>query len=163
MKKIDNAQALDYDGLGFRVRLTNVNLMEIGGEIVPDVDYNRLEAAMALCVPLKPAPLTGHETRFLRRHLQLSQQQFAQSLGVTRQAIMKWEKAADSRTGMESPTEKALRMFVLHKKNLPATLVHRALEQIFSIRPAPKRYAYVFPAGSELSERKIVESMLTAA
>jgi DNA-binding transcriptional regulator YiaG len=163
MKKTPAMQALDYDGLGFRVRLTDVPMLKIAGESVPDVDYNRLEGVMAICVPLKPAPLTGHEIRFLRRHLALSQQGFAENLGVTRQAVIKWEKTGDSRTGMESPTEKALRLFVLHKKNLSASLVHQALSLIFSARHAtPKRYAYTLPAG-RLSEQKIIAAMLSAA
>lgn len=126
-----------YWGLGFRVNLRNVPMMQFDGEWVPDIDFNALENGAALALTIKPLPLTGAEVRFLRRHLGQTLDQLAARLGVTKQGVGKWELRGDAETGMSASTEKVLRMLVLEAKGVSGEFFKQAFASLFS--PAKPR------------------------
>jgi DNA-binding XRE family transcriptional regulator len=59
---------------------------------------------------LKPSRLSGAEVKFLRHHLELTQDQFAKILKVERSLISKWEGKDLKVTGMSSHIEIFLRL-----------------------------------------------------
>lgn len=133
MQKIKGKQEKSiYYGLGFPIELTDFPMLEIDGEWVPRVNYNKLDDMMAIGVPLKPARLTGHEVRFLRLRLGYSHQEFAGLFESTRQDVIKWEKSGDGITKMKWPTEKDLRLRVLARENLQPSLFRKAHELLNS-------------------------------
>jgi transcriptional regulator with XRE-family HTH domain len=134
-----------YYGLGFRVDLINVPLVEIDHEWVPDIKYNRLEEYMGLAVALKQAALTGYELRFLRRHARLTLDALAGKLGVTRQAIIKWEKRGDLVTRMQPALEKLFRMIMLDAQGIAPEQFKKGFDLIFSARAAGEKYYEVNP------------------
>jgi DNA-binding transcriptional regulator YiaG len=138
-------------------------MIRIDGEAVPDIDYNTLQSAMAVFVPLKPLPLTGNEVRFLRRHLGLSQQDLAGQLSVTRQCVINWEKTADQPTGMADPTEKMFRLYALRSQNVSSTQFEKAFDRIFAARRSVRRWRYRIRADERLTQRKILQEILSAA
>jgi len=63
-----------------------------GSRAVAIHDLQGLHRAIASQLVEKPAPLTGKELRFLRVEMNFSQKALGQLLGVTDQAVAKWEK-----------------------------------------------------------------------
>jgi transcriptional regulator with XRE-family HTH domain len=148
-----------YYGLGFKVDLIDVPLMEIDGEWVPDVNYNVIEDYVGFLVGLKPAPLTGAEVRFLRRHVGMTLDDLAARLGVTRQGAIKWEKSGDHPTKMGLATEKLFRMIVLDRKGVSAGFFKKAFEAL----QAPRRStpsAYEIPARPSRTPQHSLDSIL---
>ena len=99
-------------GFGFPVRLSNVPLVEVRGEWVPKIDYNKLAERVLLVLSRLTRPLTGHEVRFVRQHFNLTLAQFGAKFGVSHVSVMNWEKKGDKATAMQWPTEKDLRLFI---------------------------------------------------
>jgi transcriptional regulator with XRE-family HTH domain len=151
-----------YFGLGFRVNILNVPLILAEGEWIPDVDFNLVEERMAVAVPLKPAPLTGHEVRFLRRHLGLTLEQLAGQLGVTRQGVMKWEKEGDAVTRMSPTTETVLRLYALEAKGIGPAVFKKAFEALTSQAPRRHRIYRIDPRQRQTANG-FAASLLTAA
>jgi len=151
-----------YYGLGFLVNLKDVPLREIEGQLVPDVRFNKVEECMALVVPLKPAPLSGNEFRFVRRHLGWTQEDVAGKLAVTRQAVIGWERQGDASTRMEPSTEKVFRVLALDAQGIAPELFKRAFDLIFSERHGPAE-PFELPAGRMLDRRRFLQSQLRAA
>lgn len=150
-----------YFGLGFEVRLINVNLIQIENEWVPDLDFNLLEEHMSYAVPFKPDKLAGNEVRFLRRHLGLTLDDLAAKLGVTRQGVIKWEKTGDRPTNMNLATEKLFRMITLEAKGVPADLFKKAFDYLFSERK-PLTNLYEVDASKPINNRKFMQNLLSA-
>lgn len=133
-KKIQ--KTFTYHGLGFPLLLTDVPMVKLRGAWAPDVDYSELEEKMALAVPLKTARLTGDEIRFLRLHLGLSLSALARQLGLTHQAVAKWEKAGAEVTNMSWSTEKDFRLFVLARKEVGDRLFRQAYDSFDRVHSA---------------------------
>lgn len=151
-----------YYGLGFRVDLLDVPMIEFDGERVPDIDFNKIEAIMAVLLPLKPAALTGHEVRFLRHRLGLKQDQFGERLGVVRQRVIAWERAGDDPTGMEPSTEKVLRLICLQKEGIQPGLLAKATDLILDRTRDPKRWRMQISASRPLDRRVYLREILAS-
>jgi transcriptional regulator with XRE-family HTH domain len=106
------AKEITDTGFGFPVRLSNVPLVEVRGEWVPKIDYNKLAERVLLVLSRLTRPLTGHEVRFVRQHFNLTLAQFGAKFGVSHVSVMNWEKKGDKATAMQWPTEKDLRLFI---------------------------------------------------
>jgi DNA-binding transcriptional regulator YiaG len=125
-----NKTKLVYNGLGFPVVLHGFRTIEMCGEMVPDINYNQLENVMALAVALKKGRLTGNEVKFLRLHLRMNMEKFAELFENTRQAVAKWERAGDAATKMAWPAEKDLRLHVLAKMKVSAPTFRKAFDAL---------------------------------
>lgn len=62
------------------------------GESVAITDVKGLHDVIGKAIAGKPSVLTGAEFRFLRKELGLSQESFAEIVGLTSQAVAIWEK-----------------------------------------------------------------------
>jgi transcriptional regulator with XRE-family HTH domain len=127
-------------GFGFPIILRNVPMVKIRGEWTLDINYERYEETMILAMPLKPFRLTGSEIRFIRLHFGFTLHQFAQRFGLTRQAVMKWEKRGQQATNMNWPTEKDIRLFILKEKKVKPQAFSKAYD---SLVEKPKAQAQV--------------------
>lgn len=117
-------------GFGFPVRLTHVPLVEIRGEWVPKIDYNKLAERVLLVLSRLTRPLTGHEIRFVRQHLNLTLAQFGAKFGVSHVSVLNWEKKGDKATAMQWPTEKDLRLFIQTQFSKDPAAVGRLYNQL---------------------------------
>jgi putative transcriptional regulator len=103
-----------FSGFGFPVTIKNAPVKKTSrGDEVVDVDFNKIEAALFVAIAEKPARLSGAEVKFLRNHMNLTQVEFAGIIGVERSSIAKWEKKALKSSGMNPPTEFAIRFHAL--------------------------------------------------
>jgi putative transcriptional regulator len=80
------------------------------GELVSIWNVRDLHLAIGRWLIGQPRRLTGAEFRFLRTEMDLSQRALGQLLGVTDQAIAKWEKARQQPVANKA-AERLLRMF----------------------------------------------------
>lgn len=132
-KKIKIQKSFIYQGLGFPVRLKNVPMIHALGTWSPYVDYEALMNIVFWKLAHKESRLTGDEVKFIRLRSKMTLQAFAQSLGVTHPAVIKWEKKGDKATGMHWSNEKDIRMQILVSKviDAPELLLglYRSLEQ----------------------------------
>ena len=128
-----------YQGFGFPVTLCHVRMVKIRGAWTPDVDYDRLQRAILAALAGKPARLSGHEVRFIRLTFEMTLQAFAERFAVTHPAVLKWESARRSATGMSWATEKDIRLFVISTvQERPARFLDRYRE--LEVQPKATRY-----------------------
>lgn len=92
-----------YLASGYQVR-------EIGGERYVSVrDAEDLHKAIAGYLIRQKKVLAGKEIRFLRKHLELTQRELANWLGVSDQSVARYEK---EQTALEGPTDGLFRLLV---------------------------------------------------
>jgi DNA-binding transcriptional regulator YiaG len=106
---------------GIKVRLLNavkvLRCLECGEEYTAIPDMQGLVRAVALTRSLIPIQLSGKEVRFIRRALDLTQQMFAEEMGLKSvETVSRWENDVP---GTGGSTEKTLRHNIcalLHKE-----------------------------------------------
>ena len=103
-------KTIKFNGFGFPVVLANVQTKVVHDEVVPDVNYNDLQALLFVALIRKPTRLSGAEIRFLRHHLEMTQDAFAKLLKIERSLVSKWEGKDLKATGMTIHAEIFLRM-----------------------------------------------------
>lgn len=113
MKKRKVEKKYLYDGFGFPLVLLNVPMIQVRGEWVPDIKWNRLEKIVLLILAHQPGELTGNQIRFIRHSMQMNQRNFSKLFGVTHAAVVKWEKAKDHVPKMHTTTQLAMRLCIL--------------------------------------------------
>lgn len=104
-----------FNHLGFPIKLVEWPHIEVDGELVPDVDYAKLEDIMFQLLPIKPTRLCGAEIKFIRHHLNKTQKEFANWLEdeTDPSTIAKWESTDLEPTGMSKAMERSLRIQLL--------------------------------------------------
>lgn len=110
-KKIEKSYT--YEGLGFPVQLTNVPMIEIRGEFILDIDFNKLQKAVLLHLSHKKTPLTGNEVQFVRKYFSLNVTDFGCLFGYSHSAILKWENQGDAFARIAPTAEIYLRLYIL--------------------------------------------------
>jgi DNA-binding transcriptional regulator YiaG len=126
-------------GFGFPVTLLNVPMVEVRGELVPDVNQKELQRRVIEAVAFKPNRLTGNEIRFVRLFAEMTLVQFASRLDVTHPAVLKWEKRGDKPSGMIWSTEKDIRLFALLKINAGRTQFVDAYNEFEHVFPSSQQ------------------------
>lgn len=110
-------KTLDYGASGLPyVRVTVPVRNTPHGEVVA-IPLARIEAAVARALIEKGIPLRGAEVTFLRKALGLSLATLGAELGVSAPAVLKWERATDTR--LHPMNEVALRALVAEHLRLP--------------------------------------------
>jgi DNA-binding transcriptional regulator YiaG len=97
-------------------------------------DLRGLTRAVAMARALHPVPLSGREVKFLRRALDMSQQEFADAMEIRPETVSRWENDVPGTGGM---TEKLVRHNVcalLHEL-VPATDYQPAQIARMRLRP----------------------------
>lgn len=96
------------------------------GPAVSIADVFGLNRVIALTLTSKASTLTGAEVRFLRKHMELSQESLGALIGIGVQSIAQWEK---ERSLIPRPSEKLLRLITLGFCNGHAT-IRKAIDDI---------------------------------
>ena len=112
-------EEVEYDAAGLPgVILRGVDVSRCpacGHEQVHGPREPALHQALARAVVAKPGRLTGPEIRFLRKHLGLSGQDFADVMGSDPSTISRWENGKEP---MNKHADRLLRLMVLIGKRL---------------------------------------------
>ncbi len=81
-----------FNGLGFPIQLIDCPMKKVLGEWVIDINLNALQLFVFKGLIHKPSRLTGRETRFMRKFMDLTTEELGRTLGVTHATVVKWEK-----------------------------------------------------------------------
>jgi len=101
-----------YMGFGFPIVLVGVEAVKSeDGSAFLDIPHQKLARNLFLAVLLKPAPVTGAELKFLRKYLDLTQEQFAKLIGTKSHSnVAIWENKGQQPTGMIEQAEMIARL-----------------------------------------------------
>lgn len=88
-----------------------------GGTPYLDIPMAEIEKAIARTLIEERVPLHGAEVRFLRRALHKTLQQWADRLGVTAAAVLKWERGLEKR--LTRINEAAVRSLCAEELQMP--------------------------------------------
>src|SRR5262245_3231418 len=137
-----------FEGLGFPVILTNAPMIEVRGEYILDIDFNKLQKAVLLHLCHKKTPLTGNEVRFIREYFSLATTAFGRLFGYSHSAVLKWENQEDAIARIAPTAEVYLRLFVLNFLNQKATdfksLYHEiCVPELAEYLKRSKTYTYI--------------------
>lgn len=101
-----------YMGFGFPVFLLGVDAVkDSDGTSYLDIPHQKLAHSLFLAVLRKPALLTGAELKFLRKYLDLTQEEFAKIIGAKNHSnVAGWERKGEKPTGMVEQAEMIARL-----------------------------------------------------
>lgn len=125
--------------LGFPIELRDVPLRKALGEWMLDIDYNKLQEAVALTLAADPARLTGNHIKFLRKYLDMTRVKFAEFLGVTQPCVTKWEQFGNKATNMSRSTEKDIKLKVLSESKIRPKEFALSYKALSGARPKAPR------------------------
>jgi DNA-binding transcriptional regulator YiaG len=105
-----------YTGLGFPVKLKQVEMVLLGNEWLPKIDVKNVANIVVKELAIKATPLTGNEIHFIRTHFGMSLREFgAVVVHEGHTAVKKWEDYKDKVTRMNTNTEIVIRNFILEQ------------------------------------------------
>ena len=86
-----------FNGLGFPVTISNVEIKRHGDDTYPVINMRKLQDAVFDYFLDNPIRLTGSQLTFIRRYMEMTQQEFAKALDLGGHGrVSQWEKAKDS-------------------------------------------------------------------
>jgi DNA-binding transcriptional regulator YiaG len=104
---------IEYTGLGFPIILENPKMIEVFGEMLPDVNKKDLQDKVFKALLNSEDRLSGAQIRFVRQKMGLTQSQLAKQLQVSNHSsVSQWESADSKGSGMELGLEKLLRILM---------------------------------------------------
>ena len=121
-----------FDELGFRIFLINPPMMTLpDGTKIPAPNMKKLQLAAFKALAEKPSKLTGDEVRFVRKHLRMTQVDFAKWLNMSNHSVVsQWEGRAEHLSGMDYNTEVLLRLQMDGAISKKATVSLKKLEKL---------------------------------
>jgi DNA-binding transcriptional regulator YiaG len=85
-----------FTGLGFPVVIAEVEMRAHGNDCYPVINSRRLEDAVFDYLIDHPIPLTGSQVAFVRKYMDMTQQQFAKALDLSNHSrVSQWERTRD--------------------------------------------------------------------
>tara|TARA_B100000989_G_scaffold298413_2_gene287621 strand:- start:970 stop:1419 length:450 start_codon:yes stop_codon:yes gene_type:complete len=125
-----------YDGLGFPVRLDQVDMVLIDGEWLPKIDIQAVADKAILALGAQEQRLTGNQLKFIRSYFSMALRQFAETVvNESHTAVSKWEKFGDDITNMDINIEKIIRLYIFeHISEVNADKGKHFLEQYKGLR-----------------------------
>jgi len=102
-----------YGGLGFPVIFRTVEVKEVMGELVPNINHRKLQDDAFLVLLDAGFKFTGAHLSFVRHYMGLKQDDLGQRLGLSGHSMVsKWEKKKAAATGMSSAIEAGVRILM---------------------------------------------------
>jgi transcriptional regulator with XRE-family HTH domain len=123
-----------------------------GGETLPGVVVNMLLRVMSLCVIRLPHRLPAEIARFVRRVLQITQQELADRMGIARETVAQWECGEKD---ISPQHDLILRTLLLERQFgehfMPPALLTATMTNLAAVKaaPPPKRRAPLQISASE--------------
>jgi len=101
-----------YDGLGFPIELSNVEMIMIEGEYHPKIDIKKISDDAIHRLVLQKNRLTGDQIKFVRTYFSKSLREFAAIVNESHMAVKKWEAFGKKPTNMDLNIEILLRLYI---------------------------------------------------
>lgn len=105
-----------YEGLGFSIELTDVEMLYVDGEWSPKIDVRKVADMVIRLLPFQNERLTGSQIAFVRSYFGMSLRKFAtEVVKESHMAVSKWEKFGNKSTNMDANVEIMLRLYIYEK------------------------------------------------
>lgn len=105
-----------YEGLGFPIELTDVEMVHVDGEWSPMIDVRKVADTVIKLLPFQNERLTGAQISFVRSYFGMSLRKFASEVvKESHMAVSKWEKFGNKSTNMDANVEIMLRLYIYEK------------------------------------------------
>lgn len=132
-----NKKPIPFDELGFRIFLMNAPMLTLpDGSICPAPNMKKLQDTAFRALAKKPTRLTGSEVRFIRKHLRMTQVDFASWLNMANHSVVsQWEGKENHLSGMDYNTEILLRLLMEAHFSKKSSLPINRIENLRSLVP----------------------------
>ncbi|MFI4918110.1 MAG: hypothetical protein ACHP65_00980 [Legionellales bacterium] len=105
-----------YEGLGFPIELSQVEMIEINDEWHPKIDVKKVTNAVINVLAYQEGRLTGNQVKFIRNYFSMTLRDFGVEVAhETHAAVNKWEKHGNQVTSMNNNTECIIRLYILEQ------------------------------------------------
>ncbi|KTD40827.1 hypothetical protein [Legionella parisiensis] len=105
-----------YDGLGFPIKLENVEMININDEWLPKIDVQYIADKIIKKLATQEKRLTGNQVKFIRSYFSMPLREFGEIVvHESHTALSKWEKFEDEITNMNENTEQVLRLYIIEQ------------------------------------------------
>lgn len=130
-----NKKPIPYDELGFRIYLLNAPMLTLqDGSVCPAPNMKKLQETAFHALAEKPTRLSGSEVRFIRKHLRMTQVDFACWLNMANHSVVsQWENKGEHLSGMDYNTEILLRLLMEAQLSKKSTLPMNKVEKLRSL------------------------------
>jgi len=102
-------------GFGFPIVILNAPMLKVREVWTPNINQKVLQTKVVTYLCHYQGRLLGSHVKFLRLFLEMTVSSFADHLGLSHPAVLKWEKLGINPTGMNWSTEKDIRMLAFSK------------------------------------------------
>lgn len=130
-----NKKPIPYDELGFRLFLINAPMLTLpDGSKCPAPNMKSLQETAFRALAEKPTRLSGSEVRFIRKHMRMTQVDFASWLNMANHSVVsQWESKGDHLSGMDYNTEILLRLLMEARLSKKSSLPISKIENLRSL------------------------------
>ncbi|HNU68035.1 MAG TPA: hypothetical protein PLB35_09365 [Myxococcota bacterium] len=132
--------------LGFPVTLVDPPMIEVWGQMVPDIDMGWIQDSAVRLLLVKAARLTGSQVGFIRSYFRLRQVDLARVLNMANHSVVsQWESRHDEPSGMDYNTEVLLRLWMatrLGRQDSLAELLETGLKNMSQRADGPLRIEF---------------------
>src|SRR5690348_14184318 len=94
-------KAYTYEGLGFPIELSNVEMILVNGEYAPKIDVRLIADNAIKNLVLQEKKLTGNQIKFVRSYFSMSLREFSNVVNESHTAVRKWEGFKNKSTNMD--------------------------------------------------------------
>lgn len=101
-----------YNGLGFPIKLHNVEMAMIEGELHPKIDVKEISESAIKSLVRQENRLTGNQIKFIRTYFSMSLREFSKVVNESHMAVKKWEDFGNKPTNMDLNIEILLRLHI---------------------------------------------------
>ncbi len=132
-----NKKSIPYDELGFRIFLVNAPMLTLpDGSRCLAPNMKKLQETAFCALAKKPNRLSGSEVRFIRKHMRMTQVEFASWLNMANHSVVsQWENKGDHLSGMDYNTEILLRLLMEAQISKKSTLPLSKIEKLRGLTP----------------------------
>ncbi|MBA3536024.1 MAG: hypothetical protein H0T84_05365 [Tatlockia sp.] len=114
--KIKRVKNYVYEGLGFPVELSRVEMVYIEDSWHPKIDVQKVADEVIAQLAVQESRLTGNQVKFIRSYYSMPLREFGEKVvHESHMAVSKWEKKGELVTNMNSNTEHELRLYIVEK------------------------------------------------
>lgn len=105
-----------YDGIGFPILLSSIEMVYFEGEWHPKIDVNAVSEKAIRALITQPSRFTGNQVRFVRVYFSMTLREFAKNVvHESHTAVNKWEHFRDKVTNMDGNIEAMLRLYIYER------------------------------------------------
>jgi DNA-binding transcriptional regulator YiaG len=124
----------EWNGFGFPIIFDQLPGIKMRGKLIPDIDMEIFSKPLIefICAN-QDIPLSGNQVKFIRNYFGMSLREFAKTMNIKHQSVMRWEEKKQSAARIDVNTEIVLRLMILKKLKSKALSIKLVVDKIDNI------------------------------